>query len=70
LPQPDFDDIRKSARNLAQQSGGEIKMEEWRHSGDECMKIVLTWKRPVVKPERVLADVCKDSSGNWSAVAY
>jgi len=44
--QPDFDDIRKSARTLAQQSGGEIKIEEWQNNGDDCMKIVLTFKQP------------------------
>ena len=41
---PDFDDIRKFARNLAAQSGGKINIEEWSSGGENCMKIVLTWR--------------------------
>ena len=44
---PDFDDIRKFARNLAAQSDGRINMKEWRSGNDEVLKIVLQWSRPV-----------------------
>lgn len=49
MPAPDFDDIRKFARNLAAQSGGKINIEEWNSNGEDCMKIVLTWKQPTYK---------------------
>ena len=49
MGQADFEMIRKAIRELNERFGGKMNIEEWQNiDNEDCLKIVLTWKRSAV----------------------
>lgn len=42
---PDFDKIRAQARAINALYGGKIEINEWQFEGDDCLKVILVWKK-------------------------
>jgi hypothetical protein len=43
---PKLEAIRQQAKAIQKLYGGRCNFEEWQWGGDECFKVVLTWKWP------------------------
>ena len=46
----DFQVIRNEIRAVVMRHGGKLNIEEWNYRGDECLRVLITWKRPINQP--------------------
>ena len=41
-----FQVIREEVKAIVARHGGKLNIEEWQFRGDECLRVLITWKRP------------------------
>mgnify|MGYP001570043762 FL=1 len=46
----DFQAIRNEIKAVVVQHGGKLHIEEWEYRGEECLRVLITWKRPINRP--------------------
>lgn len=41
-----FQAIQHEIKAVVARHGGKLSMEEWQYRGDECLRVLIVWKRP------------------------